>query len=94
MAGVRAADLDAESRSVGCSFKPFHIHYDSLPDPSSSPLGSPTGFSRLPGDGADRSAVYGDGTSACLTAFGSCLIMRRSAAAGPLTRRLPCSHFR
>ena len=33
-------------------------------------------------------------SSARRTALGSCSMMRRSVAAGPLTRRVPCSHFR
>lgn len=34
------------------------------------------------------------GSNARRTASGSFWITRRSAAAGPLTRRVPCSHFR
>ena len=99
MAGVVAPDLDAESRSAGCSFMALQSTstYESAPDPSSShqeAMGSPAGLTLSQGRGTTGSATHGDGTSACLTAFGSCLIMRRSAAAGPLTRRLPCSHFR
>ena len=39
-------------------------------------------------------ALHGDASSARLTALGSCAMMRRRVAAGPLTRRVPCSHFR
>ena len=49
--------------------------------------------------GAERSGVHdtalrGDASGARLTALGSCAMMRRRVAAGPLTRRVPCFHFR
>ena len=39
MAGVRATDLDAESRSAGCSFDLFRLHYNSFPEPIIQPAG-------------------------------------------------------
>ena len=44
--------------------------------------------------GVRDTALQGDASSARLTASGSCAMMRRRVAAGPLTRRVPCSHFR
>ena len=39
MAGVRATDLDAESEVGGVLVQPFHIHFDSLPEPIIQPAG-------------------------------------------------------
>ena len=41
-----------------------------------------------------RHVFHWSTVSARLTASGSCWITRRSVAAGPLTRRVPCSHLR
>ena len=45
-------------------------------------------------EGEQDRARQRDGSSARLTVLGSFSMMRRRVAAGPLTRRVPCSHFR
>ena len=45
-------------------------------------------------EGRHHGVLHRDGSRARRTALGSCWMTRRSVAAGPLTRRVPCSHFR